>query len=95
MLGTTDEKMFLFLIAELPEDFNDASFKAPETVPCIIQNLCTKWDGIVVDAKGIKEHWWKPSIKRMVERKLLKSRPSSLPLHLLGFFDSTNYEFNL
>lgn len=83
------------LISELPEDFNDPSFKAAESVPCTILHLCTKWDGIVADAKGIKEHWWKPSIKRMVEKKLLKSRPTALPSHLLGFFDSINYEFNL
>ena len=82
-------------IIELPEGFDEPSFKAPELVPCIIQYLCTKWDGIVKDAKGIKEHWWKPSLKRMVEKKLLKSRPSALPSHLLGFFDSANYEFNL
>ena len=80
------------IILELPSDFASDKFVPPEPVPCIIETLCEKWQGICVDAKGIKEHWWKPCVKRMVEKKVLKCR--NLP-HLLGFLDINFYEANL
>jgi len=88
--------IFLFLSrllsTELPSDFSNEQFIPPEPVPCIIEALCEKWQGICVDAKGIKEHWWKPCVKRMVEKRILKCRN---PLHLLGFLDVTCFETNL
>ena len=38
--------------------------------PCLMDLLCEKHDGLVVEAKTIKEHWWKPHIKRLFERKV-------------------------
>ncbi|RWS02001.1 Retinoblastoma-like protein 1 [Dinothrombium tinctorium] len=78
--------------SELPSDFKNDDFVVNENVPCIISVLCNKWRGIFVDAKGIKEHWWKPHIKRLVEKKVMKCRSSS---HLIGFFDPQNFEFNI
>src|SRR5688572_19477510 len=104
--------MFAFFL-ELPDGFGSIEFKPPENIPCIIQSLCSKWEGIFVDAKGkmtstaysatylteficshigIKEHWWKPHIKRMIERRLLKSRSQT---QMLGLFDPAHYEFNM
>ena len=79
--------------SELPVDFEDpnAEFRFQETVPCAIKALCSKFDGIYTDAAGIKEHWWRPCLKRMVETKQIKCR--SQP-GFLGFFDSANFEFN-
>uniref|UniRef100_A0A8C8H3P8 Retinoblastoma-like protein 1 n=1 Tax=Oncorhynchus tshawytscha TaxID=74940 RepID=A0A8C8H3P8_ONCTS len=39
--------------------------------PCVIDRLCELHDGLVVEAKGIKEHYFKPYIKRLFERQLL------------------------
>uniref|UniRef100_A0A8C8GWZ2 Retinoblastoma-like protein 1 n=1 Tax=Oncorhynchus tshawytscha TaxID=74940 RepID=A0A8C8GWZ2_ONCTS len=43
----------------------------PDEPPCVIDRLCELHDGLVVEAKGIKEHYFKPYIKRLFERQLL------------------------
>jgi len=77
---------------ELPENFFEDDYAMPESSTCIISSLCAKFEGIQVDAKGIKEHWWKPHIKRLVEKKILKCRNID---QLIGFFDPTSFDFNL
>lgn len=76
--------------SELPENFQD-DYSMPENATCIISALCEKFQGIQVDAKGIKEHWWKPYIKRLVEKKILKCRNVD---QLLGFLDTGTFEQN-
>ncbi|OBS58466.1 hypothetical protein A6R68_10431 [Neotoma lepida] len=44
----------------LPSDFHAPDFKAAEEPPCIIAVLCDLHDGLLVEAKGIKEHYFKP-----------------------------------
>lgn len=77
--------------SELPDNFLQDEYIMPENSKCIIAALCEKFQGIQIDAKGIKEHWWKPHIKRMVERKVLKCRNVD---QLIGFLDSNNFESN-
>lgn len=76
---------------ELPPNFNSPDFKSTEESVCIINALAKEFEGLSRDAMGIKEHWWKPCIKRMVERKELKCRS---PAQLIGFLDTANFEFN-
>ena len=80
-----------FLNLELPSDFNEDSYNPPESPKCIIQSLCEKWDGIYIDAKGIKEHWAKPYIKRMFERDLLRAKN----INHFSLFDSANFDYNM
>ncbi|XP_077315310.1 retinoblastoma-like protein 1 isoform X1 [Lithobates pipiens] len=40
--------------------------------PCIINALCEYYDGLAVEAKGIKEHYFKPYISKLYDRKILK-----------------------
>ena len=77
--------------SELPENFFQDDYIMPENTTCIISALCEKFQGIQVDAKGIKEHWWKPYIKRLVERKIFKCRNVD---QLIGFLDTTTFEHN-
>ncbi|XP_004698311.1 retinoblastoma-like protein 1 [Echinops telfairi] len=56
----------------LPLDFHAADFRAPEEPPCIIAQLCELHDGLRVEAKGIKEHYFKPYISKLFDRKILK-----------------------
>ncbi|XP_003787848.1 retinoblastoma-like protein 1, partial [Otolemur garnettii] len=56
----------------LPSDFNTADFKASEEPPCIIAVLCELHDGLLVEAKGIKEHYFKPYISKLFDKKILK-----------------------
>ena len=59
----------MYLIG-LPEGYAQKDWRPPVDVPCIIQLLCDKHEGLVVEAKGIKEHWWKPYIKKLFDRKV-------------------------
>ncbi|XP_023580582.1 retinoblastoma-like protein 1 isoform X3 [Trichechus manatus latirostris] len=56
----------------LPPDFHTADFRASEEPPCIIAELCELHDGLLVEAKGIKEHYFKPYISKLFDRKILK-----------------------
>uniref|UniRef100_A0A2K5XZU0 Retinoblastoma-like protein 1 n=1 Tax=Mandrillus leucophaeus TaxID=9568 RepID=A0A2K5XZU0_MANLE len=56
----------------LPSDFHTADFRASEEPPCIIAVLCELHDGLLVEAKGIKEHYFKPYISKLFDKKILK-----------------------
>ncbi|XP_066479332.1 retinoblastoma-like protein 1 [Tiliqua scincoides] len=56
----------------LPADFHTADFRAPGGPPCIIATLCELHDGLLVEAKGIKEYYFKPYISKLFDRKILK-----------------------
>uniref|UniRef100_A0A8B9RJJ9 Retinoblastoma-like protein 1 n=1 Tax=Astyanax mexicanus TaxID=7994 RepID=A0A8B9RJJ9_ASTMX len=40
-----------------------------EEPPSVIEELCELHDGLVVEAKGIKEHYFKPYIRRLFEKR--------------------------
>lgn len=44
--------------------------KGSEDPPCIIGTLCELHDGLLVEAKGIKEHYFKPYIAKLFDRKV-------------------------
>lgn len=54
----------------LPEDFHATEIKVSEDPPCIIATLCELHDGLLVEAKGIKEHYFKPYISKLFDRKV-------------------------
>ncbi|XP_071311498.1 retinoblastoma-like protein 1 isoform X2 [Agelaius tricolor] len=56
----------------LPVEFHTLEMKASEDPPCIIATLCELHDGLLVEAKGIKEHYFKPYIAKLFDRKILK-----------------------
>uniref|UniRef100_A0A8B9J450 RB transcriptional corepressor like 2 n=1 Tax=Astyanax mexicanus TaxID=7994 RepID=A0A8B9J450_ASTMX len=77
----------LFVHAKgLPEDFSSKDYK-PSGPVCFIEQLCELHDGLVLEAKGVKEHFWKPFIKRLFERKILKGKEEILT----GFLDPVNF----
>lgn len=57
-------------IIGLPEDFHSKDFKVLSETPCIIEKLCSLHDGLVLEAKGIKEHFWKPYVRKLFEKKV-------------------------
>lgn len=59
-----------FLFPGLPPDFHMREIKASEDPPCIIATLCELHDGLLVEAKGIKEHYFKPYISKLFDRKV-------------------------
>ncbi|XP_072412204.1 retinoblastoma-like protein 1 isoform X3 [Chiloscyllium punctatum] len=76
--------------AGLPPEFNSQDYKPPVQPPCIIDKLCDLHDGLTVEAKGIKEHYWKPYIKKLFERKILKGNSELL----VGLLDVNNFTDN-
>ncbi|KAH0619034.1 hypothetical protein JD844_018638 [Phrynosoma platyrhinos] len=61
----------------LPEDFHTDDFRTSEEPPCIIATLCELHDGLLVEAKGIKEHYFKPYISKLYDWKVTA-------IHLFG-----------
>lgn len=60
----------MFLIVGLPEDFHSKDYKVSSDPPCIIEKLCSLHYGLVLEAKGIKEHFWKPYIRKLFDKKV-------------------------
>uniref|UniRef100_A0A8C9PRE2 RB transcriptional corepressor like 2 n=1 Tax=Spermophilus dauricus TaxID=99837 RepID=A0A8C9PRE2_SPEDA len=78
----------LFIYAKgLCEDFHTKDFKPSSDPPCVIEKLCSLHDGLVLEAKGIKEHFWKPYIRKLYEKKLLKGKEENLT----GFLEPGNF----
>ncbi|CAB1313494.1 unnamed protein product, partial [Coregonus sp. 'balchen'] len=71
----------------LSEDFSSKDYKPTAGPYCFIEQLCELHDGLVLEAKGVKEHFWKPFIKRLFHKKILKGKEDSLT----GFFDPMNF----
>ena len=70
-------------------------------MPCTIQLLCDKHEGLSLEAKGIKEHWWKPYMKKLFERRVcVKFQPfyitliREITLVFSGFHSDTNIKTN-
>uniref|UniRef100_A0A8C3N9G5 Uncharacterized protein n=1 Tax=Geospiza parvula TaxID=87175 RepID=A0A8C3N9G5_GEOPR len=57
----------------LPVELHTLEMKASEDPPCVIATLCELHDGLLVEAKGIKEHYFKPYIAKLFDRKYLSS----------------------
>ncbi|XP_008828292.1 retinoblastoma-like protein 2 isoform X2 [Nannospalax galili] len=71
----------------LSEDFHPKDAKPSSDPPCVIEKLCSLHDGLVLEAKGIKEHFWKPYIRKLYEKKLLKGKEETLT----GFLEPGNF----
>lgn len=62
-------------------------------VPCIISQLCSKHDGLEVEAKGIKEHHFKAYVRRIgAERALIRGTPTAD--NFVGVLDLNFFEDN-
>lgn len=61
--------------------------QTPEEPPCVLERLCDMHDGMVVEAKGIKTHYFKPYIQKLFQRQILKGNEEMLTEML----DSTNF----
>lgn len=53
----------------LPEDFNSKDYR-PSGPYCFIERLCELHDGLVLEAKGVKEHFWKPFIRKLFHKRV-------------------------
>ncbi len=58
--------------------------------PCILDELCKVHDGIISEVKSIREHWWKPHIKKFFGQKILRGDQEKLSCILDTQFFETN-----
>uniref|UniRef100_A0AAQ6ACZ6 Retinoblastoma-like protein 1 n=1 Tax=Amphiprion ocellaris TaxID=80972 RepID=A0AAQ6ACZ6_AMPOC len=49
----------------------DGHVSSDEPPPCVLERLCELHDGLVVEAKGIKQHYFKPYIQKLFQKELL------------------------
>lgn len=54
----------------LPEDFSSKDFRPSSGPYCFMEQLCELHDGLVLEAKGVKEHFWKPFIKKLFHKRV-------------------------
>ncbi|XP_022604552.1 retinoblastoma-like protein 1 [Seriola dumerili] len=50
----------------------DGHISADEPPPCVLERLCELHDGLVVEAKGIKQHYFKPYIQKLFQKQILR-----------------------
>uniref|UniRef100_A0AAQ5XT80 Retinoblastoma-like 1 (p107) n=1 Tax=Amphiprion ocellaris TaxID=80972 RepID=A0AAQ5XT80_AMPOC len=51
----------------------DGHVSSDEPPPCVLERLCELHDGLVVEAKGIKQHYFKPYIQKLFQKEVLYS----------------------
>ncbi|KAM8866884.1 retinoblastoma-like protein 1 [Synchiropus picturatus] len=68
----------------------DGHISADEPPPCVLERLCELHDGLVVEAKCIKQHYFKPYIHKLFQRRILKGNEELLTemLDPLNFIDN-------
>ncbi|XP_037075315.1 retinoblastoma-like protein 2 [Pollicipes pollicipes] len=74
----------------LPENFNSRDYEPPADVPCILEYLCSQFNGLIIEAKSIRRHVWKEKIVQMFASKTLHGDPASLT----GILDLEPFELN-
>ncbi|KAJ8041704.1 Retinoblastoma-like protein 1 [Holothuria leucospilota] len=84
----------------LPDDFHSDTYQPPSTPPCIIEQLCKVHEGLVIEAKGIKEHFWKPYLTKLMEIQFSPYSNQTYRVlngnidNLSGLLDSMHFETN-
>lgn len=75
---------------KFPDCTSTSRFTQNCDVPCIIDILCERHNGVKMEAKQIKEYSWKKQIKTLFDKKYLKG-DSDLFINVL---DPTHFESN-
>eukprot|EP00057_Strongylocentrotus_purpuratus_P006729 XP_011661203.1 PREDICTED: retinoblastoma-like protein 1 [Strongylocentrotus purpuratus] len=74
----------------LPEGYTSRDYRVPSEAPCIIDKLCEVHDGLVLEAKSINEHYWKPHIQKLIDDEDLEGNLEKLS----NILDTNNFESN-
>ncbi|XP_068598197.1 retinoblastoma-like protein 1 [Brachionichthys hirsutus] len=66
--------------------------------PCVLERLCELHDGLVVEAKGIKQHYFRPYIQKLLQKQILKGNKERLtelldPQHFIDNNKAMNREY--
>ncbi|XP_054278335.1 retinoblastoma-like protein 1 isoform X1 [Macrosteles quadrilineatus] len=75
----------------VPKNYGERCYKPPTEPPCVMYHLCQKYASGLVEAKRMKEYFWKNHMKRFFDRKILQGDPKTFS----GLLDLSNFENNL
>uniref|UniRef100_UPI003AAE0AD5 retinoblastoma-like protein 1 isoform X2 n=1 Tax=Centroberyx gerrardi TaxID=166262 RepID=UPI003AAE0AD5 len=56
----------------------DSPVSPDDPPPCVLDRLCELHDGLVVEAKGIKQHYFRPYIQRLFQKQILRGNEELL-----------------
>ncbi|XP_034062173.1 LOW QUALITY PROTEIN: retinoblastoma-like protein 1 [Gymnodraco acuticeps] len=56
----------------------DGHVSPDQPPPCVLERLCELHDGLVVEAKGIKQHYFKPYIQKLYQKQILRGNEDNL-----------------
>lgn len=62
----------------LPAQYRLEEPPLDEPPPCVLERLCELHDGLVVEAKGIKQHYFKPYIQKLFQKGILRGNEDYL-----------------
>uniref|UniRef100_A0A3P9H6F5 Retinoblastoma-like protein 1 n=1 Tax=Oryzias latipes TaxID=8090 RepID=A0A3P9H6F5_ORYLA len=63
----------------LPPQYRaDCHVVPDEPPPCVLERLCELHDGLVVEAKGIRQHYFRPYIQKLFQRQILRGNQELL-----------------
>ncbi|XP_070701649.1 retinoblastoma-like protein 1 isoform X1 [Pempheris klunzingeri] len=65
----------------------DSHVSEDDPPPCVLERLCELHDGLVVEAKGIKQHYFRPYIHKLFHTQILKGNED----HLTELLDPQNF----
>ncbi|XP_029007007.1 LOW QUALITY PROTEIN: retinoblastoma-like protein 1 [Betta splendens] len=65
----------------------DGHISPDQPPPCVLEKLCELHDGLVVEAKGIKQHYFKPYIHKLFQKQILRGNEE----HFTEMLDPQNF----
>lgn len=84
-ISLASEAVLALCASGLPEDFSSKDYRPSPGPLCFMDQLCELHDGLVLEAKGVKEHFWKPFIKKLFHKRVRAAAVLSLGLNLVRF----------
>lgn len=87
LCGYWPVKMCVLCGSGLPEDFSSKDYRPCAGPYCFMEQLCELHDGLVLEAKGVKEHFWKPFIKKLFHKRVRLAAMLSLWFNVIMVTD--------
>lgn len=75
----------------MPSNWSSPDYVKPTAPICIIDTLCEQVDGVVKEAKWVKEYSWKEAVTKLFDQKILQGNETNF----MGLFDSQNFDNNV
>ncbi|XP_076033426.1 retinoblastoma-like protein 1 [Oratosquilla oratoria] len=69
---------------------SDSSSDLSSELPSVMDYMCEKFEGVLVDTKVVREYYWKPNIRDLIEKKILKGGAEGT-----GLIEQTNFDHNV